>query len=190
MSITGIGYNTKLDVLAVEANTEKTKHEKLKQTDEWLDSVSMSSMSEKLARLVKGGGTDIVQSMTEDLQDLQGNFIEALTDKLAGTDVDISKSFILKKDEDGNIVVDGDHPDKAAIEAAINTDSTLKAAYDKIAEQAELIGTVTSNPTYKANTKALAAYQSQLQAMSASFLLNVQDGSMQGSTAYGLASYL
>lgn len=190
MSITSIGYNTRMDVLAVEADNEIVEREKPKQTSEWLDSVSMSSLSEKLSRAVQTGNGNIVESMTDDLHGLQSKFIEALSDKLAGTDVDITKSFILKKNEDGDVVVDGNHPDKAAIEAAINTDSTLKAAFDKIADQAELIDGVANNATYKNNTKALAAYQQQLQALSATFLLNVDDGTMQGNPAMGLASYL
>ena len=190
MSINSVGYNTSLDVLAVKADTTKAEKEssgKSKTTQELLDSVSLSSMSDKLSRLVKGsGGTDIITAMTEDLHGLQSNFMQALSDKLKATGIDVTQSFLLKKGEDGTIMVDGTHPDKAAIEAALNTDETLKSAFDTISEQAELLGSVTGNSKYKANSKALGAYQAQLQAMSATFLLNVENESM----TYGLASYL
>lgn len=197
MSITSIGYNTSIDALAVKADDEKTEWNasKAKSSEEWLDSVALSSMSEKLSSLIRSSSSgDIVADMTKDLQTLQGNFIEALTDKLGAQGVDLTESFILSKDEDGKIIVEGDHPDKEAIEAAINGDETLKAAYETIAEQAELLQSVSGNTKYQSLNKGLSAYQSQqqfmqsMQSMSLAFLLGDDAGS--GSLNYGLASYL
>ncbi|WP_461208503.1 hypothetical protein [Desulfocurvus sp. DL9XJH121] len=194
MSITSIGYNTNLDVLAVKTDSKETewKESASQASNKWIDSVSLSSLSDKLARLVQESGSgDIVADMTEDLQKLQAGFVDALTDRLGEQGVDITQSFLLTTDDEGNIVVDGEHPDKEAIEEILNSDKTLKAAYETIAEQAELLGNVKGNTRYQSLNKAMSAYQDQyksLQSMSLVFLMDMENQSM--TSGMGLAGYL
>jgi len=189
MSIYGIGYDTSSDsmILQTRQATEEDlegvldRAEQEASGDPLLDTLTLSSMADKLASFVKANPYgNAATSMAEDLEVLQQEFVGVLSDTLLAAGVDVSQDIILTRDADGNITVAGDHPDKEAIEAAIAGDERLSQAYANIEEQSEMLTKLSNNRTFKNVTSGLAAYMSQVGEDDSDnpFLIRFQEGTM------------
>jgi hypothetical protein len=73
---------------------------------------------------------------TIDLEELIPKFAAGLRDRLRGAGIDPAIPFTLKEDGNGGLLVDGDHPHRAAIEDLLAQDSELLSQFQEIAREA------------------------------------------------------
>jgi hypothetical protein len=147
-----------------------------------LDDISLTDLGVKLSRLTRDYPTlNIVDTMNADLELLQTGFMESLEQKLQKAGVNVTEAVTLKTDANGDVRVNGSHPDKEAIEAAINNDEQLKEAFAKITEQAGLISKVQTNSRYMSMRKGLDAYlqNSEQSGFDGMFMVNLAEGDMR-----------
>ncbi|BBD08970.1 hypothetical protein [Desulfovibrio ferrophilus] len=199
MSIHGIGYDTASDKMILQARetTEedvkaaKQRTEDILNGDELLDKLTLSSLADKLSRMVQANPmANVANSMAEDLKVLQQEFVGVLTDTLQAGGVSVTRDFILQRDDSGKIAVSGDHPDKEAIEAALE-DPKLQQAFARIEEQSETLSKLANNSTFKNVSSGLAAYMSQVEEdENDPFLIRYQQGTMNSLARKSLADYL
>lgn len=201
MGIYGVTHDGSLGTLSFKSlqqdNIDPTSDE-AKRTDrdgdgkpdtlEGMDPVSLSSMSMKLSHLTsKYPQYNIVDTMAADLELLKTGFMESLEEKLQAAGVDVNKAFTLKADKDGTIRVDGEHPDKEAIEEVLNGDEKLKTAFGVIAEQGKMVEDVRGNSKYKKLRGALDKYKEAAgDDRTDMFLVSLQERTMRTT----LADYL
>lgn len=156
-----------------------------------LDGVTITSTSRKLAEVTaQYPHFNVVDTMGADLQLLKEQFMETLENRLQDAGVNVEQAFTLQAGEDGTVQVTGAHPDKAAIEAIINTDEQLSAAFGQIVDQGKLVDTVAGNNRYRNLRKGLEVYQQSAQGKDdgslGAYLVSLSDRSMQST----LADYL
>ncbi|MBU1003641.1 MAG: hypothetical protein KKE73_14095 [Proteobacteria bacterium] len=199
MSIHGIGYDTASDKMILQARqtTEEDltaaeqRAAKAAKGDELLDKLTLSSLADKLSRMVQSNPMgNVAEAMANDLATLQQEFVGQLTDTLQAMGVNVTQDFILKRDASGMIAVSGDHPDKEAIEAALD-DPKLQQAFANIEEQSETLTKLANNRTFKNVRSGLAAYMSQVEDdESDPFLVRYQQGTMNQLGMKTLVDYL
>lgn len=185
MGIYKVDYHANNDMLSVQAkhmeqgaqkdNSGKSEEKKT------LDDIELSSMGEKLSAIASYSATvNPVEALDSDLTSLKERFMNSLSDALNSAGIEAEKNFIVKKEDDGTLSVHGDVKQREAIEELLNSDETLKAAFDTISEQGELVNSVQSNARYNALHSGLKAYE-QMSSMGgglASYLFNMQSQSM------------
>lgn len=199
MSIHGIGYDTASDKMILQARqTTEEDLQAAKQRaadaakgDELLDKLTLSSLGDKLSRMVRANPMgNIAETMADDLATLQQEFVGQLTDTLQAGGVNVTQDFILKRDESGKIAVSGQHPNKQAIEAALE-DPKLQRAFASIEEQSETLTKLANNSTYKNVRSGLAAYMSQVEDdENDPFLVRYQQGTMNALGMKTLVDYM
>ncbi|MCK9241122.1 hypothetical protein [Desulfocurvus sp.] len=199
MSIYGVSHNGVLGTVSfrsLEEDGVDPESKKAQRVDrdgdgkpDTLDGITLTEMGVKLSQLTRDyPNLNVVDTMSADLELLKTGFMESLEQRLQAAGVDVAEAFTLKADENGDVRVNGAHPDKEAIEAAINNDAQLKEAFAKITEQAGLISKVQANGRYMSLRKGLDAYlqNSGQSGFDGTFMVNLAEGDMR----LGLAGLL
>ena len=96
-------------------------------------------------------------------QALQDQLTKTLAAKFDELKIDTSDTIILKRDAEGNIVVDGDSPNKDVIEKLFRDTPVLTQAFNTLADNSTMLKTMTSQQAGALmRTNGYSAYLQQL----------------------------
>lgn len=107
-----------------------------------VDEARLSSLSPRLQSVlhqISEQGGNALEMLENNVTSLQNGFLETLQDKLAQADVSLDAKLTLKLDDSASLKVAGDHPQRDAVQQALDGAPELGEAFREIASQSELI---------------------------------------------------
>ena len=97
-----------------------------------------------LAQMDVSGEENVVERLSDNVSRLQDGFVDALYATLSGRGVDLSSKMTLKLDNDAQLRVAGEHPEKDRIDAALAEAPELSAAFSEISSQSSALRDIRS----------------------------------------------
>ncbi len=136
------------------------------------DSTSWSKLALSLTDTQKQYLSPILSYKAQN-QALQDQLTKTLAAKFDELKIDTTDTITLKRDIEGNIVVDGDNPNKDAIEKLFRDTPVLTQAYNTLADNSTMLKTMTSQQAGALmRTNGYSAYLQQLNSDSTSNSFN------------------
>lgn len=165
MAISGV-YNSLTNQMSVKVGDEESKEAAARKQsgkeERTLDDVTFSSMGDRLSAMVRTSPTtNVLDGLQAQMQSMREVFLNTVNKRLEDEGLSEIEDFSLRKDEEGNIVVAGDHEHADAIEQLFKDDPQLVKAYNQIAEMTEMGFKTAHNPQVMRARTGLAAYLAQ-----------------------------
>lgn len=127
------------------------------------DSADWSKAALSLSSSSTSGLISPVLQLNAENEILQQHLTKALATKFEEAGIDTSKPITLTLDDDGKVIVAGDHPDKDAIEKIFTDTPALAEAFTSLSDNSTLAKSYTNSQTASlVRSNGYAAYLQQI----------------------------
>jgi hypothetical protein len=134
----------------------------LSQLSSLTDKASLSCLAPQLRNILQAidnPGNNVLQAVSDNISNLQDVFVEAVSCTLEAEHIDLSRKITLRLNQEGNLGLADEHPDKERIDAALARVPELSSAFREIASQSELLRDVSNISKVIGARTGLASYQ-------------------------------
>lgn len=125
------------------------------------DSASFSSVAPQLQAAleqISTPGASVVETLANNVHQLQEGFVEALYSTLLREGVDLSTKVTLRLDASSALVVTGEHPNKKNIDSLLSKAPELSTAFSEIASQSAALRDIHSLSTMVMRSTGASRY--------------------------------
>lgn len=103
-------------------------------------------------------GTQIIETLSSNISQLQDSFMDALYEKLRTIGVDATNKLTLRLERTARLVISGDHPDKERINTLLADQTEFADAFAEIATQSAMLRDLRSLHTLAMYARAADSY--------------------------------
>lgn len=91
-----------------------------------------------------GSENNVLQRLADNIDRLQGGFIDTLYGVLSQGDIDLNQKMTLRLNPEGMLSVAGEHMEKEKVDTILAKNPALSAAFSEIASQSEVLRDITN----------------------------------------------
>lgn len=163
MNISSI--NSKANAVHTDANTREAREPKEPAGNDLAKITDTASLSNMLPRLqslmaaIDQPGDNVLEGISGNISRLQDAFVDSLYGVASAEGIDFSEKLTMRLDENEQLAVLGEHPDKERIEALLAERPELSAAFKEISTQSELLKDVSNIGKIIGSQSGLAGYE-------------------------------
>lgn len=125
------------------------------------DQANLSSIAPKIQAMLNamaGSENNVFDTLSDNIDRLQEGFIDTLYTVLSEENIDLSQKMTLRLDAENTLVVAGEHPEKARVDATLAGHPALSGAFGEIAAQSEVLRDITNINTVMTRQTGMGAY--------------------------------
>ncbi len=125
------------------------------------DQAKLSALAPKIQAMFSkgaGAGNNVLETLSANVEKLQDGFVDALYATFSGENINLAEKMTLRLDENNMLTVAGDHPEKSRVDAILNDNPALSAAFGEIASQSEVLRDITNINKIMTRQTGMEAY--------------------------------
>ena len=141
------------------------------------DSASLSSFLPRLQgilEVIEQPENNVFQNLDGNISKLQDAFVDAVYEALSARSIDFSRKITLRLNDEQELAVAGEHPDKETVEQLLAGRPEFSAAFKEIASQSELLRNMRNIGKVIGARNGLEAYQTGLAGQNAGYQVSLK----------------